>query len=105
MKAGAAVMSSEIDSRHVRVEGRVQGVGFREACVHEARSLGIAGWVRNRPDGSVEALLQGPAEAVARMLDWLHRGPPAARVTRVQASPAAPPIDHAPHRFERRPTA
>ncbi|HEX7637544.1 MAG TPA: acylphosphatase, partial [Burkholderiaceae bacterium] len=45
---------------HAVVRGRVQGVGFREACVAEARALGVAGWVRNRPDGSVEVVLQGP---------------------------------------------
>ena len=88
----------------VRVEGHVQGVGFREACIDQARSLQLAGWVRNRLDGSVEALLQGSPDALTRMQAWLKRGPPAARVLRVQASPQplpSPPLAG----FERRPTA
>lgn len=86
----------------LRVEGRVQGVGYREACVQQACALGLAGWVRNRLDGSVEVLLQGPPQAVARMRSWLMQGPPAARVTRVTAAAAASPVLH---HFERRPTA
>jgi acylphosphatase len=77
-------------ARRVRVEGRVQGVGFRHACVIEARALGLTGWVRNRHDGSVEVMLQGPPGDVERILAWLHRGPAAARVTRVVALDAAP---------------
>lgn len=88
----------------VRVHGRVQGVGFREACVEEARALGLAGWVRNRLDGSVEVLLLGPAAAVARMDEWLQTGPSAARVDRVTSTALAPPSP-ALERFERRPTA
>lgn len=67
--------------RRVRVEGRVQGVGYREACVRQARASGLGGWVRNRRDGSVEVLVQGPAEAVERLLAWLRQGPPSAQVT------------------------
>jgi acylphosphatase len=88
----------------VRVEGRVQGAGFREACVDRAWSLQVAGWVRNRLDGSVEALLQGPSDSLTRMQAWLERGPPAARVLRVQATRQplpTPPLAG----FERRPTA
>lgn len=92
----------DLEARLVRVHGRVQGVGFREACVQQAQSFALAGWVRNRRDGSVEAMLQGPADAVARMQAWLHEGPPAARVDRVTAS-ALPP-DASLRRFERRPT-
>lgn len=79
----------------------MQGVGFREACVQRARALGLAGYVRNRRDGAVEVLLQGRAEAVARMQAWLHEGPPLARVDRVAVS-AAPlaMLDS----FERRPS-
>jgi len=87
----------------VRVHGRVQGVGFREACVQRAEALGLTGWVRNRRDGSVEALLQGPAEAVARMELWLRQGPPSARVERLTHTPLTPPFAVL-HSFERRPT-
>ncbi len=93
-----------LECLQVRVEGRVQGVGFREACVDQARSLQVAGWVCNRLDGSVEVLLQGPPEALTRMRAWLERGPPAARVLRVQCTPQpmpSPPLAG----FERRPTA
>jgi acylphosphatase len=68
---------------HVRIEGRVQGVGYRAFVEMRAAELGLDGWVRNCRDGSVEAVLQGPEEAVAAMLDLCHEGPPAARVTRV----------------------
>ena len=88
----------------VRVEGRVQGVGFREACVDRARSLQLAGWVRNRLDGSVETLLQGSPDALTRMQAWLERGPPAACVLRVQATPQALPSPLLAG-FDRRPTA
>ena len=65
---------------HVTVTGRVQGVGMRWACLAEAERAGVAGWVRNLPDGRVEAVLEGEDEAVDRVLRWLHSGPPAARV-------------------------
>jgi acylphosphatase len=94
----------DFECRFLRIEGRVQGVGYREACVQRARELSLAGYVRNRRDGSVEVMLQGPAEAVARMQVWLHEGPPSARVDRVtvQALPAGVALLD---RFERRPTA
>lgn len=72
-----------------RVEGRVQGVFFRASTRCMARGLGLSGWVRNLPDGSVEALFQGPAEAVERALDWCRTGPPDARVDKVTQEPAA----------------
>ena len=72
------------ESWRVRVHGRVQGVGFREACVREAHRLGVAGWVRNRRDGTVEAMIAGGAEDVAAMIAWSRRGPPGARVDRVE---------------------
>ena len=95
---------SGLDCLLARVEGRVQGVGFREACVHQAQALRLAGWVRNRADGTVEVLVLGPADAVSRLLNWLREGPPFARVTRVAAKPVTPPADLMPHRFERRST-
>lgn len=65
---------------HARVSGRVQGVGFRYTCCHEARRLGLSGWVRNEPDGSVEVWAEGGAEKLDRFAQWLRRGPPGARV-------------------------
>jgi acylphosphatase len=76
-------LDSRIETYYVRVKGVVQGVGFRLATVREAHALGIRGWVANLDDGSVEAVLQGPANQVDRMLMWLRHGPPAARVTEV----------------------
>lgn len=67
------------------IRGRVQGVGFRAATVRHAHQFGLGGWVRNTDQGSVEALLQGPHEAVDRMLSWLLRGPPGARVDEVSS--------------------
>lgn len=87
----------------LRVRGVVQGVGFRWSLCAEAQALGLAGWVRNRRDGSVEALLQGPPEAVAALVDWAHRGPPAARVSAVES--VAEAIDPALAGFEQLPTA
>ncbi len=70
--------------RHLRAAGRVQGVGYRDALCREARALGVEGWVRNRRDGTVEALLQGDASAVEALAAWARRGPPAARVDRIE---------------------
>ena len=66
--------------RRVRVSGRVQGVWFRDSARREAVRLGVAGWVRNRADGTVEAVIEGPARAVAELTDWFRVGPPQARV-------------------------
>ena len=66
--------------RKVRVTGRVQGVFFRAWTAEQARGLGVAGWVRNAPDGSVEAHLSGSEDAIVQLLARLHRGPPAAKV-------------------------
>jgi acylphosphatase len=67
----------------VRVAGRVQGVWFREHTCREAERLALAGWVRNRADGTVEAVLEGEKEGVAAMLRWLERGSPQAVVREV----------------------
>lgn len=69
--------------RHLRIHGRVQGVGYRWSLCSEAQRLGLSGWVRNRRDGTVEALVRGPAEAVDALLVWAQRGPSMARVDRV----------------------
>jgi acylphosphatase len=71
------------------IEGRVQGVWFRESTRRKALSLGVYGWVRNAPDGSVEALIEGPAEPVRQLASWCRKGPPSARVSRVQETPEA----------------
>lgn len=66
--------------RHLVIRGLVQGVGYRWSLCAEAETLGLTGWVRNRRDGSVEALIHGPADAVAALVGWARRGPAAARV-------------------------
>ncbi|TJZ66140.1 acylphosphatase [Chitiniphilus eburneus] len=72
-------------ARKLRIHGRVQGVGFRYSAWLEAKRLQVAGWVRNRRDGSVELYLLGEADAVAQLEDWAHRGPNAAYVENVEA--------------------
>ena len=68
----------------VVVQGRVQGVSFRHYTCCRALELGVAGWVRNLPDGSVEGLFEGEASAVNAMVDWCRQGPPSARVDRIE---------------------
>ncbi len=68
---------------HVIVQGRVQGVYFRDYTRREADRLGLGGWVRNLPDGTVEAIIAGAKEKVDQMVDWLHTGSPMAVVTEV----------------------
>ena len=75
-------------SAHLRITGRVQGVGCRAWAVEMARWLGLRGWVRNRADGSVEAHITGGADAVAAMIEACQKGPPAARVADVSVSEA-----------------
>ena len=65
---------------YVRVSGIVQGVGYRWQAVQKAESLGLKGWIRNRPDGYVDAILQGEETAVQDMIDWMKKGPPHAVV-------------------------
>jgi ADP-ribose pyrophosphatase len=90
-------------ARRVIVRGRVQGVGFRYAMVDAARAAGVAGWVRNCRDGTVEALVQGDAGAVLRMIAWCRRGPPAARVDSAAVDTELP--DPRIAGFEQRPMA
>ncbi len=70
---------------HLQVRGRVQGVWFREATRQQAEALGVRGWVRNRGDGSVEAVLEGEAASVRELAAWCGQGPPAARVVEVHS--------------------
>ena len=81
---------SQAVARRIVVHGRVQGVGFRESLRREAAREGISGWVRNRRDGSVEAMLQGEAGAVERLVAWAGDGPPGAQVTSIDVEPAEP---------------
>jgi acylphosphatase len=73
-----------------RVEGRVQGVGFRYSCLSEGRRLGLSGWVRNSPDGSVEVWAEGPAARLDALVAWLRRGPPYARVDNLDCEKRSP---------------
>lgn len=77
-------------ARLVQISGRVQGVGFRYSMQREAMRLGVRGWVRNRRDGSVEALVQGSEEAVAALTAWARRGPAGASVAELQVTGAEP---------------
>ena len=70
---------------HARVEGMVQGVGFRFSTVHQARRLGLCGYVRNLWDGTVEVVAEGPEQELQQLERWLHHGPPGAVVRRVQS--------------------
>jgi acylphosphatase len=87
--------------RRLVVHGGVQGVWYRGWTADHAAALGINGWVRNRRDGTVEMLLAGPDDAVRRMIELCRRGPPAARVQRVDVEEAD---GEAPAGFEQRPT-
>jgi acylphosphatase len=75
-------------AKHLIIRGRVQGVGFRESMRWEASRRGVTGWVRNRRDGTVEAVVDGEAEAVAAIVDWARRGPAGARVDEIAMAQA-----------------
>jgi acylphosphatase len=91
-------------TRQIRVSGRVHGVGYRDSLTYEAKSHGVAGWVRNRSDGSVEAVLQGPPAAVDAVMNWARRGPRLAQVTELRTSPPDSEFDRPYTEFERWPT-
>jgi acylphosphatase len=91
-------------TRQIRVSGRVQGVGFREALCEEAARAGLTGWVRNRTDGTVEAVLQGDSAGVEKVLAWARRGPAAASVRDLAAAAPAAEFDRPYATFERWPT-
>ena len=92
-----------LESWLVRAHGRVQGIGYREACVRRARVLGVTGWVRNRMDESVELMLQGSSEQLAQMCDWLRDGMPAAIVDKLDVTALPPPFPRF-DEFDRLPT-
>jgi acylphosphatase len=77
-------------ARHVVVSGRVQGVGFRYTLEREAAAAGVSGWARNTPEGTVEAVLEGPPPAVEGILGWMRRGPRGAVVVSVDVTEVAP---------------
>ena len=76
--------------KRVVVHGRVQGVFFRDSTRRRAEAAGVAGWVANRPDGTVEAVLEGDADAVEALMRWLHDGPRGADVERVEVEESEP---------------
>lgn len=88
-------------NRHVIIRGRVQGVGFRYWTQGEALRLGLEGFVRNRRDGTVEAMFSGPAAAVEAMLDACHQGPPGAKVSAIEPASDAGDKIPAPNKGER----
>jgi acylphosphatase len=85
-------MADRVRARIV-VSGRVQGVAFRQSTADEGRRLGVKGWVRNLPDGRVEAEVEGERAAVGALVRWCHAGPPAARVDGVEVEWADPAGD------------
>ncbi len=87
-RSSAEVVDGTDNVKHLHIHGHVQGVGYRWSMVREAGRLGLRGWVRNRRDGSVEALVVGSAAAVEAIAAWAGRGPAGAVVTRVEVLPA-----------------
>jgi len=75
---------------HIRIKGLVHGVSFRSSMAQLASDLGVRGWVRNLPDGTVEAFLEGDERKVKRIIDWAKFGPPRARVDKLEVEPATP---------------
>ncbi|MCX7176777.1 MAG: acylphosphatase [Proteobacteria bacterium] len=89
-----------METRRLIIQGLVQGVAYRYHMCHEAHRLGVCGWVRNRRDGSVEALVSGDASAVAAIITWARHGPPSADVSNVAVELAEESCDG----FEERPS-
>jgi acylphosphatase len=80
------VQNSDLQRAHVLVSGQVQGVFFRDSTRQKAEALGLAGWVKNTPDGQVEALFEGPSERVKEMVRWCEEGPQRASVENVDTN-------------------
>lgn len=79
------------EALHLVVRGDVQGVFYRDSCRQKASMLGLRGWVGNRPDGAVEAVVGGSREALEELVRWAHEGPPRATVESVEINPAEDP--------------
>ena len=90
-------------TRRLRIFGRVQGVFFRESMRQRAEQLKVTGWVRNCADGTVEAIAQGDAFAVGRLIEWAQRGPDAAKVDKVDVESVQEDVHYA--IFDKKPTA
>ena len=74
---------TDIIRRHLKIHGIVQGVYFRQSTRKQAQKLGLTGWISNQPDGTVEAIIEGPSRAVETLISWAHRGPEEAQVSSV----------------------
>lgn len=83
-------MSTQTKRVRVRIEGLVQGVFFRAFTQEEAQKIGLSGWVRNLPDGSVEAAVEGESSKVDQMIEWCHKGSPSSQVTQVTVKEEEP---------------
>jgi acylphosphatase len=92
LREGIANMANEVCAELI-IHGRVQGVFFRASTRTEAEKLGLNGWVKNLPLMRVEAVLQGPEDLVKQAIDWCHKGPPGAKVTRVEVKWDSPRND------------
>jgi acylphosphatase len=94
-------MSGEITTMRLRIEGFVQAVGYRNFCIEEAKKLGLDGWVRNRSDGTVEALVSGANASVELFVAAAMRGPDGSKINNVELHNAEPPEEKG---FHRRPS-
>ena len=90
-------------TRRLSISGRVQGVYFRESMRLRAKELKVSGWVRNRADGTVEAMVQGEADAVERMIEWARRGPASAQGRKVEIEEREETVCY--ESFEKKPNA
>ena len=84
------MQNSDLERAHVLVSGQVQGVFFRDSTRQKAEELGLTGWVKNTPDGAVEALFEGPSERVREMVRWCEEGPQRASVENVETNFESP---------------
>ncbi len=89
-------------TKHLRIHGKVQGVWYRGWTVENATELGLSGWVRNRSDGTVEALVHGPVEKVGELIKRCHDGPPHAQVTKIESKDT---VHDGAENFKQKPTA
>jgi acylphosphatase len=86
-------MNTAVITRHLVIHGRVQGVYFRDSMRQQARRLGVTGWVRNRRDGTVEAVVSGKPDTIEKITEWARHGPPTAKVTDIQVEDAQGEFD------------